>query len=586
MNKTNDKSTTLNLNFTKDHEYEVKVVAVGPDGTKQPIDEAACNTITIQGKLDTPDSPSGLTTTGFLNAISLSWTNPLDYDLDHVEIWRSDVNSAAFASKIAEVKGVTYLDTVGTPNLTYYYWIEAINTSGTASGLHPSTTEGVSGTSLGVEVTDIDDFAIDATKMFINTIILSADVWTDNSPDAGKIAWNAHTIVYNGASYPITAGNTALKYVYWTVGSTTYSASATHPALGTTAFMIATNAGGIHTLVWNNSANMVIGSAFIMDLDVDKLVANAASTNEFVSNTAQIKNGIINDAKITGTLTVGHTDAKCTDPDADQTSANPQPVSWLTDAGAMAYEDLVEKAKLGTTIVEGGYIKTDLLTADNIVTGTLTGRVVQTAVSGQRVVVDSSDNTIKFYDSSENIKVLIDDLSGGFVRVGQSTGADGESWVDVESGKISIYDSWVSTLLSLHYYKPAYPGFYDLILFEVGAYGNTTIGSSEQSSTLTLNGDLIGKYITTEKYRISQTTGNITTVGTVDGVDISSHDHTGVAGHGVKITHSNLDGIGANDHHSESHSLGSHNNVDIVSPANGDVLEYSIADSKWHNVQP
>jgi len=39
--------------------------------------------------------------------------------------------------------------------------------------------------------------------------------------------------------------------------------------------------------------------------------------------------------------------------------------------GNLAYKDLVEKAELGQTIIEGGHIRADLLTADNIVTGTL-----------------------------------------------------------------------------------------------------------------------------------------------------------------------------------------------------------------------
>ena len=52
--------------------------------------------------------------------------------------------------------------------------------------------------------------------------------------------------------------------------------------------------------------------------------------------------------------------------DADKTSSNPQNVAWLTDAGAMAYEDLVEAAKLGTTVIVGGYLKTDLIQAGSI----------------------------------------------------------------------------------------------------------------------------------------------------------------------------------------------------------------------------
>ena len=41
------------------------------------------------------------------------------------------------------------------------------------------------------------------------------------------------------------------------------------------------------------------------------------------------------------------------------------------DVGDLAFLDLVESAKLGTTIISGGYIKSNLLTADNIVTGAI-----------------------------------------------------------------------------------------------------------------------------------------------------------------------------------------------------------------------
>lgn len=41
------------------------------------------------------------------------------------------------------------------------------------------------------------------------------------------------------------------------------------------------------------------------------------------------------------------------------------------DVGDLAFLDLVESAKLGTTIISGGYIKSSLLTADNIVTGAI-----------------------------------------------------------------------------------------------------------------------------------------------------------------------------------------------------------------------
>jgi len=65
-------------------------------------------------------------------------------------------------------------------------------------------------------------------------------------------------------------------------------------------------------------------------------------------------------------------------------------------AGDMAYEDLVEKAKLGTTIIQGGYIKTDLLTADNIITGTLIGINIQSGTGTERIVLNNG-NYFEFY---------------------------------------------------------------------------------------------------------------------------------------------------------------------------------------------
>jgi len=269
----NDKKTTLVHDFTPGHEYEVIVRAVGPDGTNEAMEIAARNTITITGKTAVPSPPTALTATGIIHAIKLSWTNPADYDVHRIQVWRSYTDNVYMALKIAEVDGITYTDQIGTGNATRYYWIRAVNTSEGVSDYHPSTVEGVSATTLGITATSIDDFAVTATKMFTKAIILTADAWTNNSPGAGSIAWNAHSVVYNGASYPITAGNTAAAYVYWVVGGTTYSTSATHPVLGTTGFMVAINTAGIHTMVWNSSANMVIGNAFIVDLLADKITA-------------------------------------------------------------------------------------------------------------------------------------------------------------------------------------------------------------------------------------------------------------------------------------------------------------------------
>jgi len=534
----NDRTTTLTHDFVVGHKYEVVVRAVGPDGAEQAMEHAVCNTIVIQGQLATPSPSTALTATGLINAIQLTWTNPLNYDLAYMEVYRSSVNARHLATKIAEARGLSYVDSIGSPDATRYYWIRAVNTSGQYSNYYPNTTAGISATSVGVVATDIADFAITATKMFNKTIILTGDAWTNNSPGAGSIAWNAHSIVYNGASYSITAGNTALGYVYWVIGDAVYSTSATHPALGATGFMVAINTSGIHTLVWNSSANMVIGSAFIANLSVDKLVANAASTNEFISNTAQIKDGIINDLKITGTITVGHTDAKCTDALADQTSTHTANdaanytgttisgvgiqtsgsgglIRMLPTAGVGFQvfnedDDIVFWAQIGgadegditmgdyannkgckwdnseaTFTVRGVLNADDInaggMSAERVTAGTFTGLTFQTAtVGGQRIVISQADNTLRFYDGDGDNIITIDDDAVGYITL-----TDGTYFSKIYVGGINIVgNNALAAIVGQQYNDGAdilklygyEPADAAELVFHVDTAGNTWIG--------------------------------------------------------------------------------------------------------------
>jgi len=64
-----------------------------------------------------------------------------------------------------------------------------------------------------------------------------------------------------------------------------------------------------------------------------------------------------------------------------------------TSLGNLAFDNLVEKAKLGSTIIDGGYIKSDLLTADNILTGRLGANRVQ--IGGGTTYESGYDPTTK-----------------------------------------------------------------------------------------------------------------------------------------------------------------------------------------------
>ena len=156
---------------------------------------------------------------------------------------------------------------------------------------------------------DIEDFAITASKISTKIPILTGDSWTDNSPSSGYVAWNAHTLYYNGVAYSISAGNTNKKYIYWLNAGTSYTTSDTNPTLGDGDFVIAVNISGTHDLAWNAIANQVIGSAYIQDgailnAKIGDLQVDTGKIADLAVDTGKIANLAVESAQIAD-LTVG-----------------------------------------------------------------------------------------------------------------------------------------------------------------------------------------------------------------------------------------------------------------------------------------
>ena len=84
----------------------------------------------------------------------------------------------------------------------------------------------------------------------------------------------------------------------------------------------------------------------------------------------------------------------------------------------LAYEDVVEVGKLGTTIVSGGYIKGTLLDVEYIKASIInaeyinalvtTSNTLQTSETGKRVVISGTQNNMVFYDENNNEALRID----------------------------------------------------------------------------------------------------------------------------------------------------------------------------------
>lgn len=260
-----------------------------------------------------PLPPTGLSISSSFETFYLNWTGSIDTDVREYEIWKSSnqqlKSGSTFITDDTINSGYIYLDdddqvisdpwtggpqqlvaTVpygqtatsvgGATNETAYFWIRAVDFQNNKSKFINSVT-GIGDTLGSIGSTDIDDFAIDASKTFSNIPVVSGDSWTDYNPTNSCVGWNSHKLVYSGQIYCISSGETSGKYIWWEQPDVNnyptpmdYSTGHNNPGDDTTTFkdnhfVIATNVNGNHDLAWNAIANQVIGSAYIQDASID-----------------------------------------------------------------------------------------------------------------------------------------------------------------------------------------------------------------------------------------------------------------------------------------------------------------------------
>lgn len=102
-------------------------------------------------------------------------------------------------------------------------------------------------------------------------------------------------------------------------------------------------------------------------------------------------------------------------------TANANYAALTANLKSLAYQDVVELAKLGTTIIEGGKIKTTLLDADyiraNIVNAAyintleIVTKNLKTFATGKRVEIDSANNNIRILNDQSAVLIELDDDS-------------------------------------------------------------------------------------------------------------------------------------------------------------------------------
>jgi len=141
--------------------YEIRVKAVNTLGVSGPY---ATVTATVGGDATAPGLPTSLAAEGVLGFINISWVNPVDRDLNFVEVWESADTSLSNATQIAAAFGSTFNRGNLAPLTTRYYWIRAVDFSDNKSafvGPASATTRQITTADIGDAVIPWD--ALDPT---------------------------------------------------------------------------------------------------------------------------------------------------------------------------------------------------------------------------------------------------------------------------------------------------------------------------------------------------------------------------------------------------------------------------------------
>lgn len=282
--------------------YTVRVRSVSVSGFRGPYSSA---TGTSGGDTTAPSVPTSVTAAGGYKYITISWTNPANADLSHVEIYENSTNTTTGASVVGTASGNRFVRTNLGLAQTKYYFLKAVDFSGNKSGFS-------SGASAETDYIDNNDFENGVRQLFLDqNLDIIAPV--SSLPSSGAFTGQQVFLTTTGKLYRWSGSAWVLTLAAADGGDITDATITGNKVVANTITggLLATS--GIIT----SSAQMdnaVISTAKIGDLQVDriKIADNAVSvtaTDTVVNNTITPNQGI---------------------------AFNPQPASFLTNTNFAA----------------------------------------------------------------------------------------------------------------------------------------------------------------------------------------------------------------------------------------------------------
>lgn len=266
---------------------------------------------------------------------------------------------------------------------------------------------------------------LDGTVGLSNTNI-AAQGWTNtcvfSATDYRVVAWASGAITTaGGTTYNITGANTGNMtastsyFIYLDIAvSTTLLQTTTTAATAVGAGKILVATAYANSDTTSKAQFQVFGGVGGQRIFVDNISANSASTNEFISNSAQLANLVVTNAKIND-LAVDKLSAG---------SITSKAITLAVSAGTGDVKIQAGKTDFGQETTVGFILGIDDSDSDTpkleITGGLITSGIIQSAASGQRIRLLSASGTTP--TQSANSIGLIDDSNNLVWDVGSTAG--------------------------------------------------------------------------------------------------------------------------------------------------------------------
>ena len=412
------------------YDYQVKVRAISALGVRSPFATAQ---LASQGDTTPPTTPSNLSAVGGSKYITITWTNPADQDLSHIEVWENDTDNLNTAALVGESSSSNFMRPNLANNITRYYWVRAVDLSLNKSGF----TSSVNATTLLVTPNDFNDAVNDlfsesgaygiepvsslpASGAFDGKLVLllpditiyrwdettsswSTEVYTESSVSAGDVTFASFASgiepISIVSSLPTVSGYTGPKIVLLTTDNKIYRLDS---GAWTTAVPTTDITGTIGENLFSDDLRPVervsalpttgLTQGRIVLLTTDNKLYRYTG-NEWTSAvpstdiTGQVNSGQIADAAITATK-IGA--------DAVTTAkiANDAITSDLIAASAVTSTEIASDAITTPKIVAGAItaseIATDAITSDKIISNAITtAKIDAGAVTASEIAAGS-----------------------------------------------------------------------------------------------------------------------------------------------------------------------------------------------------